>query len=317
MSAIVPFESQQLPAHIAAFDVGSDDLISGVSSGFPVLSIKGKVFHISRGDSNELVTLPNSEDPAASIEVVVLKANKNVSKIFYAKKYEEGSTEKPDCYSNDGIAPAADAQTPQSKKCVTCPHNQWGSRITDSGVKAKSCSDHRRLAVAPSGQLNDPMLIRVPATSLKPLADFGELLKKRGVKYPSVITKIGFDHSVSHPSLTFKPVAFVPTESVTLIKETLDSEIVRQIIGTSDVGEPVTQPTGRVAAEAPAMPKAEEPPPAPEAPPAEVKAEAPKPKAAAKKAAAPTPPPAPITVSGVDGLEDELEKALEMAGLDD
>lgn len=302
MSNLIPFDQQQLPAHLATFDVGDDDLSSGVSSGYPVLSIKGKVFHIHRGDSKELIEHPDTGDAAGSINVAIIRANPAVSKIYYEKSYEEGQSDKPDCYSLDGIAPASDAQSPQAKKCATCPHNEWGSRITDSGKKAKRCSDHRRIAVAPAGQLNDPMLLRVPATSLPELKEYAEVLRKRGVKYPAVVTKISFDHSVAHPALTFKPIGFLPAEAASTVREMIDSEVVKQIIGIVETPTPVTQPAAQESA-APKMPEAK-PEPKPE------------PKPAAKKAE-PKPKPAAVTIEATDDLEAELERALASSGLDD
>lgn len=233
---LVPFESAQLPAALAkAFNVSFDDFSSGQRAGFPVISIKGKVFHLKRGDEKTLIGRPDDpSEPASSIEVVVLKTHPGVAKTFYVKGFTEDSIEKPDCYSNDGIAPAADAQNPQAKKCALCPHNAWGSKITEEGKKAKACADVKRLAVASAGQVNDPMLIRVPAASLKAWDQFIDVLKKRGVPPPAVVTKIGFDHNVAYPSLTFKPIGFVPAELIGEISETIASDIVSSIIG----GEP-------------------------------------------------------------------------------
>lgn len=259
---LIPFESAKVPASVAAaFNVSFDDFSTGQRGGFPVISIKGKVFHIKRGDEKTLVSDPTAGDdvPARSIEVVVIKTHPGVAKTYYSKGFSEGSVEKPDCYSNDGVAPAADAQDAQARKCAACPHNQWGSKITEDGKKAKACQDVKRLAVAAAGQLNDPMLLRVPAASLKTWDQYVDLLKKRGVPPPSVVTKIGFDYAVAHPALTFKPVGFVSDEMVAEIRETMESDVVSNIIGGV---VPETAPeVGDGPLEAPA-PKAEKPTPA-------------------------------------------------------
>jgi hypothetical protein len=231
---MIPFDSAKLPAYLKPKGGVANMFAAAVSAGgFPVVSIKGKVFHIQRGDERLLVTKPDDPDePAASIEVAVVGVNPNKSKVYYGAGFQEGSVEKPTCYSNDGIAPAADAQEPQAKKCALCAHNQWGSRISDNGSKGKACSDHMRLAVAPAGQLNDPMLLRVPAASLKALGQYGDLLAKRGVTPQQVITKVGFDYSVAHPALTFKPLRFVTEEELAEIAETAQQDVVSQITGT-------------------------------------------------------------------------------------
>lgn len=242
MANIIPFEgSSKLPAYLKAFNVSelNADLTAHAGGGFPVISIKGKTFAIVR--DGERTVIPNPKDPespATSIEVVIIKANKNISKVFYLKGYDKDSSEgqKPDCYSNDGIAPAADAQNPQSKKCATCPHNQWGSRVTDKGTsKGKACADAVRLAVAPAGQLNDPMLLRVPPASIRALGEFGQTLAKRGVGYNMVVTKIAFDAEAESPKLTFKPIGFLDEDGFAEVREVMESKIVSDILGASPV----------------------------------------------------------------------------------
>lgn len=241
MANIIPFEgaSSKLPAYLKAFNISelNSDLTVHAGGGFPVISIRGKVFAITR--DGERMVLPNPKDPdspATSIEVVIIKANKGTSKVFYMKGYDPETSEgqKPDCYSNDGIAPAADAQNPQSKKCATCPHNQWGSRVTDKGTsKGKACSDTVRLAVAPAGQINDPMLLRVPPASIRNLGEYGQMLAKRGVGYNMVVTKVGFDMEAESPKLTFKPVGFLDEDGFAQVREAMDSPVVADILGAS------------------------------------------------------------------------------------
>lgn len=236
MSAnMIPFESAKLPAFLTdAFGITNDLIVSG-GGGFPTVSIKGKVFHLKRGDEKTMITKPGTDDePASSLEVVILKAGPagdKLSKVFYEGGYTEGSEDKPLCYSNDGVAPSPNSQKPQAKACAVCPHNAWGSKITEEGKKGKQCADSKRLAIAPAGQINDPMLLRVPAASLKALTVFGQTLAKRGVPYQAVIAKIGFDYSVAHPALTFKPVGFVDQETLGEVKEMIESDLVKRICG--------------------------------------------------------------------------------------
>ena len=322
MSNLIPFDSAKLPASIAkAFSISFDDFSTGQKGGFPVISIKGKVFHIKRGDEKTLVTKPDGDgEPAASLELIVLKTHPGVAKTYYSKGFSEGSVEKPDCYSNDGTAPAADAQSPQAKKCAACPHNQWGSKITEDSKKGKSCADVKRLAVAPAGQINDPMLLRVPAASLKTWDQYVDLLKKRGVPPPAVVTKVGFDYTVAHPALTFKPIGFIDEAMAVEVKEVLDTDAVQNIIG----GAPTAAEVDNGEAE---TPKAAAKPA-----PVEEEASAPAPKKSAKLAAvvdeaeaAPkakvkveaeaeeeAPAPAPKKVAKVVEVDDDIT-----AGLDD
>ena len=248
MSDMVTIESGGLPAHIQGKTKTTNLFAAAVSvGGFPVISIKGKVFHIQRGDVRELVTKAGTDDePAPSLEVVILSVNPNKSKVYYNTGFIEGSVAKPTCYSNNGVAPAEDAEEQQSKKCNVCPHNQWGSRITDSGGKGKACGDSMRLCVAAAGMINDPMLLRVPAATLKTLGLYGTQLSKRGVEPQYVITKVGFDYNVAHPALTFKAVRFVEEAELALVEETLveEAELIDQITGVTEKPSVSVEPVG-------------------------------------------------------------------------
>lgn len=222
-----------VPAHIAAAfgedKFHNEDLSGGVSIGYPIVSYKGKTWQVVEGGERLLITMDGSDDPAPSINCVIVRANPNLSKVYYPDGYEEGSTEKPTCHSNDSIAPALDAEKPQAKKCGACPHNQWGSRVTENGGRGKACSDARRLAIAPENDYSRAMLMRVPAASLRDLLGYAEQLKKRGVPYQALVTKIGFDHTVAYPKLTFKPQRWLTAEEVAEVQELYDSDTVMAI----------------------------------------------------------------------------------------
>lgn len=275
MANLIPFESNAaLPAHLAA--LLPLEKLGGESSGFPSISIKGKTFTMVRGDDRQLITRPGEDSPAPAIEVVILKQNPNVSKTYYASAYVEGSDAKPTCYSNNGTSPEPDAEAPQSSKCAICPHNQWGSRPSENGSKGKACGDFRRIAIAPLGMLNDPMLLRVPATSLKALDTYGDFLSKKGLPYNAVVTKIGFDFSVAYQALTFAGKGVLDEQSIMTVVESLTNPTIDRIIAAT-IPMPVEVPV--VAA----------PKPTP--------VQAPAPPIQAPVAQQPDPTPAPVAVS--------------------
>lgn len=252
MSNIIPFDSGNLPAYLRSAEDASinDDLTSHASAGFPVLSIKGKTFSVSRGGDRTVLMNPKDPDSvASSLELVILKANKGTSKVFYIKGYVEGAdATKPDCFSNDGNKPDASVEKPQAKSCAVCPKAQWGSKISDDGRKGKACQDSVRIAVAAPDAINDPMLLRVPPASIKALGEFGDLLKKRGggkLAYNMVVTRVGFVAEEASPKLTFKPVGMLSDEAYGLVKETVQSDTVQSILGngfTFDSAEVEVEP---------------------------------------------------------------------------
>jgi hypothetical protein len=244
MTNIVAFESGKLPAYLTKIDVSelNQDLTSHASSGFPIMSIKGKVFTLSRGD--EKTVLPNPKDPdspATAIDVVIVKVNKGTSKVFYLNGYKEGEQSKPDCFSNNGDKPDAGSKQPQAKSCQACPHNQWGSKIGENGGKGKACQDSVRIAIAPPDQVNDPMLLRVPPASIKALGELGTACAKRGVPYNAAVTKISFDLASATPKLLFKPVGLLDDATFNTVLEVANSDIVRNITGNGFSSEPAPE----------------------------------------------------------------------------
>lgn len=288
MSNIIPFESAALPAYLQNTDIAeiNADVTGHAGSGFPVISLKGKVFAIVRdGDRKILPNPKDPESPATSIDVVLLKVNKLTSKVYYAKSYsEDAEGVKPDCFSTDGLKPDASVDEPQSKSCATCKWNEWGSKISDNNSKGKACQDSVRLAVAEPGLVNDPYLLRVPPASIRALGEYGQTLSKRGIAYNMAVTKISFDIESPTPKLVFKGVGLIDESTYAQVQEVAGSDVVSKIIGM-----PGTASTAPRITEKPA-PEAKKPEPEPA-----VEKVAEKAKPAAKKAAAPE-----VTVEGLD-----------------
>lgn len=296
MSNIIPFDSGNLPAYLRSAEAAgiNDDLTAHASSGFPILSIKGKTFSVSRGGDRTVLMNPKDPDSvASSLELVILKANKGTSKVFYIKGYVEGGeATKPDCFSNEGTKPDASVEKPQSKSCAVCPKAQWGSKISDDGRKGKACQDSVRIAVAAADAINDPMLLRVPPASIKALGEFGDLLKKRGggkLAYNMVVTRVGFVAEEASPKLTFKPVGMLSDEAYALVKDTVQSDTVQSILGNGYAFESTELEV--------------EPTPVPDIPKAPPVVEKPAAKAKPKAEPKPEPKPAPAAVDmEVEGL---------------
>jgi hypothetical protein len=240
MTALIK-ANPQLPAAIAklvalATPETFQELSGGVTSGFPIISYKGKVWRIRKSGDEELhVDAEGNAMP--TIDVVLVQANPTPSKIFYDKKFEEGSNEPPRCFSNDGSKPDASVQNPISKVCATCPNNVWGSRITDNGKKSRACSDARRMAVVFANDLYEngadcmKALLRVPPASLNPLKDYAEkVLAPKGIPFFGIVTRIGFDVQAAHPQFTFKPARFLNDEEAEAIVRLRGSEDIKRIL---------------------------------------------------------------------------------------
>ena len=254
---LIAFDSAQLPANLAdKFGASSADDLIASSAGFPVLSIRASKWRV-KVSGEEMPLIDSNDDAVPSIELVIIKAAKVVTKNYYAKKYQEGDDAAPDCFSNDGDLPASDAPNPQCDSCVSCPHNQWGSRISDSGSKAKACSDSKALAVTFTGDMDNealggPMLLRVPPASLKDLSTFARALKAKGFVPQQISIRVGFDMAASYPKLTFKAVRPLKVAEIQKVAELFDLDQVNDIVHEGYVAQqPVAKPTPVAAKPAP------------------------------------------------------------------
>lgn len=170
------FANAPLPTFFSAEDVkqANEGLTSHASASFPVLSLNGKRFTVIRGDEQQVIMNPlDPSSTAQYIDVVLIKVPKTTAKAYYTGTYnpDDDSAKTPVCFSSTGIIPDAGCKTPQADCCADCPYNKWGSAVSVDGkaTKGKACRDAVRVAIAPLGDINDPMLLRVPPTSSSPL----------------------------------------------------------------------------------------------------------------------------------------------------
>jgi hypothetical protein len=192
-----------LPAHLQQYQQqahSAAELVTGFGS-LPKISIKGKQFRYEK-DGVDVVL------PAGNLlEVVILASDppKGCAKSFYDKAYSNGADELPDCFSSDGITPDDFVDKPKSRSCAECPLNAFGSGKDQAGnpTKGKACGDHKNLFLVLADDIGGAIYnLRVPATSLKGLSQFGRLLSKHGVGPQLVVTSLGFTNEV-HPQLEF------------------------------------------------------------------------------------------------------------------
>jgi hypothetical protein len=291
---VVPF---QVPAglmekYVDLFGTPKGDLSAGVQESFGVVSFKGKVWRVKfRGE--ERIVKNADGDPAASLVAVLVKGSPMLSKIYYPGAYTEGDSDAPDCFSVDGVRPDPGATKPQSNTCATCPHNVWGSKVTEQGNKTKACSDNRRVAIVPYPDLRNelfggPLLLRIPPASLQELKIYEQNLIAMGLPYQAVITKISFDHNLAYPKLTFQALKGLNEDEASIIVELMKGAVVDRMLAEAPI---VDEPSHAVAPAAPVQPApaAAAPTPAP--------APAPAPTAAPAAAAPATPPPSTESVA--------------------
>jgi len=328
MSNIVP-SNIQIPAHLAKV-VGQPSALSAALAGglaggaeYPRISIKGSRFRIVEGGAENVLE-------ETKLSVVIVGANPRLSKTYYAKQWTPDSEpSSPDCYSLDGIRPAADSTDPQNDSCAGCPMNAWGSKITPLGQQIKACADQKRLAVVAANDPTGPVyLLQVTPAALKGLGSYQKELSMRGIPVEAVKTVVTFDTDASFPKLMFKFGGFLDAEEYEAVEELFGADRVLEITGekAATVDEaPAPKPK---AATKPSVKPAPEPEPEPVAPtrgfgakaapkaaPVEEDVPAPKPKAAAKPAPKAAAKVVPAAEPAAKSLADEI--AALMGDMDD
>lgn len=155
-------------------------------------------------DTSKLFKMPGSgESSKGPMTCIVLDFGwKNQ---YFEKAYQQGVIEAPVCYAVNfdpaNMAPASDAEKPQSETCKTCKHNQFGSR-----GRGKACGNRAILAVIPVDATEDSeiMTLEVSATAISRWNNYVNRIKAMHGMPPVVVTtQIDFDPNTAYPSLTF------------------------------------------------------------------------------------------------------------------
>jgi hypothetical protein len=115
-------------------DEGAEEISAGAGSPMGILSIRGKVMRLRYRGDETIVRDPASGEPVGFLDVVLVAGNPNLSKMYYAKAYVEGSDEPPDCMSVNGDAPDPTVPNRQNPASLG-PLQQYGDRLKQLGTK--------------------------------------------------------------------------------------------------------------------------------------------------------------------------------------
>jgi hypothetical protein len=299
-----------------------DDLTANVAISFPILGIKGGKWHYRFRGEEHILLDAQGRFPTPAVHVVILKAQKELSRTYYATGYVEGANAPPDCWSSDGVAPDVSVAQPMNPVCATCPCDAWGSGATPAAPKAKACQQRRRTVLVPyspdltNEQGGGPVLLSVPPGSLTNQVAYGNMLRDNRVHYAGVVTELSFtqDPSIAFPKIEFSYVKSITDDEAQVIIEMREHEQVGRILQSKmvpaemdnapppEAGQPATQAPPRPAAQARPAPRpsvVRAPVPQAQQQPA---AAAPPPPPPPQTTAAPPPPPPPPTVNRVGGF---------------
>jgi hypothetical protein len=211
---------------------------AGITSGFGVLSIRGKVWRQKYQGEERIVLEPDGRTPRFKLEIVMVKASDVITKTWYEKGYVEGARDAPDCFSLNGVTPELTSPKLQNKFCKTCKWNQWGSSRAAGGTgKGKDCSDTKRLAVVFADNIRNelmggPMLLRVPPASLQEVDVYARGLTAMGIPLESVVTEIDFDPTAQYPKLRLRAKEALSEEQYAEVEEVMKLPIVDRILNS-------------------------------------------------------------------------------------
>ena len=303
-NAITTFENTQVPAFLQARRQAAQEMnatLAALATGFPTISIKGKVFTFVRdGERTVMTRQDDPSSPVSSILAIIANAS-GIVKSYYENGYSEGSDDnKPTCFSNDGIHPDPQVEHKQCDNCRMCKRNVFGTARSENGQagKGKACSDAIRLAVM-SDPNGEAYLLRVPPASLRALGQYTQQLMKRGVPINAVVTKIAFDIQAATPKLVFTFHSFLNEAQYSAVTEAAHSDIVQRIIGKDpEYSEEPVQPAPKTI---PIQPAPVQPAPQPVQQPVQQ----PAPQPVAQPVQQPAAQPQPMTDGELAGMFDQ------------
>ncbi len=168
-------------------------------------------------------TVPGLEGPesVSKLSGIILLAPAQNG--YWARSIEDGPTDPPACFSNDGRTGYGDPfDTGESGThvCAGCPKKAWG---TDPKGKGKACRDLRPIYLLQEGDYV-PVVIQTSRMSLKPFQQYLQRLAKAGIVYYSCVTEIGLTQeskpgTPTYSRLTFAMKSVLPKEARPILAE--------------------------------------------------------------------------------------------------
>ena len=235
------FESAQVPAFMQNNQAAQQNAaLAALASGFPTISIRGKVFTIVQDGERRVLTRQDDPNAPASYILCTIVAASGIVKAYYEHGWTDTAEDnKPTCFSNDGLVPDMSVEHKQCDNCRMCKQNVFGTARNDQGGfgKGKACSDSIRLAVV-SDVNGDTYLLRVPPASLRAIGKYTQMLMKRGVPFSGVVTRIGFEMQEAAPKLTFDFHSFLDQQSYMKVQELATADMTMKIIGKDIAPQP-------------------------------------------------------------------------------
>ena len=183
---------------------------------------------------------------------IIVDALPKVSRQFYAGKYDPNAKPTlPDCWSNLGDKPEANAPNKQASSCATCEQNIKGSG--ENGGRA--CRFQRRIAIMIEGDpTGDVYQFNIPAKSLfgkgngnvHPFESYVKFLLANNESPDTVVTNISYDLNADSMELLFTPLRGISDEEYALVTAAqADPETKKYVQLTVAAADGATRPAAK------------------------------------------------------------------------
>ena len=147
------------------------------------------------------------EEAVKSLDVIIAYESP-MERSFYATSIDDSDGGPPHCTSGDGVtgfgvrdveairAQGADGLEPTEQACASCVFSKFASDL--GGGKGQACSQRKRLVVFDRENIL-PMVLQVPAASLKALKSYKLLLVNARQRATRVVTTISLAKQKGSP----------------------------------------------------------------------------------------------------------------------
>jgi hypothetical protein len=233
MSNVTIFSGANVPAFARNNELSATAkaLTGGTGIMTKRISIKGGVFRLVAG-GKEITSIEDRH-----LDVVIVKAAPEVSRVFYEGAYDAAQATPPACWSTDGKTPDKGVKTPQHTSCMGCAKNEAGSGTGNS----RACRFQQRLAVVLANDMEgDVLQLTLPATSIfgkeegdkRPLQAFARFLAAQTppVNPEQIVTRMKFDTRAESPKLFFAPVRWLTDDEYPIVVSQGETDDAKQAI---------------------------------------------------------------------------------------
>lgn len=147
------------------------------------------------GHSMGVYELPTQEEPVREFVGIIVAATRRNAK--FAKtldEADEGDTNRPECFSVDGVVPSNASPDKKSSTCDTCHLNRAAKSQTAREAawelaRKQTCGNFLSLAVLLPG-CSVPFHLRLSQSAFKPWSEYVQRIGTRGnFRYYEVVTK--------------------------------------------------------------------------------------------------------------------------------